>query len=268
LHQPANRSATFPGQQAGRFRFPNLVQCIQERDMKLLHIVATPRDQKSNTLRVANAFIQALTAKHPDLSVEVIDLFNQDLPAVAGANIDTKYSLTLGQPIDKHHQESWRQIELEIQRFMGADLVVISAPMWNFSIPYALKYYIDALVQPGYLYKYNEMGRPVPLVHGKKMVCITSRGGDYSPQSPLHVYDFQEPYLRTIFGFVGIVDLHFVNAEPMDITLDLREAAINAAVAKVLALASDHHWDGAGSAAGVESPPQLKPASIRTAAAA
>lgn len=236
--------------------------------MKLLHIVATPREQQSNTLRVADAFIQALCAKHPDLSVEVIDLFNQDLPAVAGANIDTKYSLTFGQPIDKHHQESWRQIELEIQRFMRADIIVISTPMWNFSIPYALKYYIDALVQPRYLYKYNEVGQPVPLVHGKKMVCITSRGGDYSAQSPLHVYDFQEPYLRAIFGFVGIVDLHFVNAEPMDITLDLREAAINTALAKALALARDHPWDSAGNAAGVENPPQLKPASLRASVVA
>jgi FMN-dependent NADH-azoreductase len=236
--------------------------------MKLLHVVATPREQKSNTLRVANAFIEALCVKHPDLSMEVIDLFNRDLPAVAGENIETKYTLMVGQPIDKHHQESWRQIELEIERFMAADIIVMSTPMWNFSIPYALKYYIDALVQPGYLYKYNEKGQPVPLVHGKKMVCITSRGGDYSAQSPMHVYDFQEPYLRTIFGFVGIADLHFINAEPMDITLDLREAAINAAVAKALALVGDRHWDGASSVAGVENPPQLKPASLQAFVAA
>ncbi len=212
--------------------------------MNLLHIVATPREQKSNTLRVANAFIEALCAKHPGVSVQVIDLFNRDLPAVAGDNIETKYSLMVGQPIDKQHQDSWRQIELEIERFLSADIYVLSTPMWNFSIPYPLKYYIDALVQPGYLFKYNEIGQPVPLVHGKKMVCITSRGGNYSEQSPLHAYDFQEPYLRTIFGFVGIVDLHFVNAQPMDISLDLREAAVTAAIAEALALVRDQSWDG------------------------
>ena len=228
--------------------------------------MSRPREQKSNTLRVANAFITALCVKDPDLSLEVIDLFTRDLPAVAGDNIETKYSLMVGRPIDKQHQESWRQIELEIERFMAADIIVLSTPMWNFSIPYALKYYIDALVQPGYLFKYDEMGQPVPLVHGKKMVCITSRGGDYSEQSPLHAYDFQEPYLRTIFSFVGITDLHFVNAQPMDITLDLREAAVNAAIAKVQALVSDRTWNGASDGTGVEHPPQLKPASLQASA--
>lgn len=230
--------------------------------MKLLHIVATPREHKSNTLRVASAFIQALCARDPALSMEMIDLFNLDLPAVAGENIETKYTLMVGQPIDKRHQDSWRQIEQEIQRFLAADIYVITAPMWNLSIPYALKYYIDALVQPGYLFKYNEIGQAVPLVHGKKMVCITSRGGSYSEQSPLRAYDFQEPYLRAIFGFVGIADLHFVNAQPMDVSLDLREAAVAAAIAEALALVRDQRWDGASSPAVVDNPPELKPAPL------
>ncbi len=62
--------------------------------------------------------------------------------------------------------------------------------------PYALKYYIDAIVQPGYLYRYNEQGIPEGLVKGKKMIVVTSRGGDYSENSPLHSLDFVEPYLR------------------------------------------------------------------------
>ena len=66
---------------------------------------------------------------------------------------------------------------------------------------------------------------PVPLVTGKKMVCVTSRGGDFGPSSPLHSYDFQEPYLRAIFGFIGITDIEFVNAQPVDVS-QLREAAL------------------------------------------
>ena len=54
------------------------------------------------------------------------------------------------------------------------------------------------------------------LVKNKKMVIITSRGGDYSPESPFHIYDNQEPYLRTVFGFVGITDITFINTQPMD----------------------------------------------------
>lgn len=210
--------------------------------MKLLHIVATPRQSASNTLRVSSALIAGLQARYADLSVETINLFQQDLPAVAGNNIDTKYTLILGQPIDKNHAESWQQIEALIKHFQAADLYVISAPMWNFGIPYALKYYIDAVVQPGYLYKYNEVGQPVPLTLGKKMVCVTSRGGDYSEASPFHVYDFQEPYLRAIFGFIGITDMEFINAQPMDINRELREIAVASAIEKAAALVATKEW--------------------------
>ena len=163
--------------------------------MKLLHIVATPRERKSNTLQVADAFLETLRARYPAMKVDVLDLFQSDMPAAAGDNIDTKYTLMAGQPIDRAHQQSWQQIEVLIERFLSADIYLISAPMWNFSIPYALKYYIDCIFQPGYLFRYNELGQAIGLVQDKKMVCVTTRGGDYSPQSPFHAYDFQEPYL-------------------------------------------------------------------------
>lgn len=212
--------------------------------MKVLHIIASPRERKSNTLRISEAFLEGLSAAVPDVSVDVVDLYRQDLPAVAGTNIDVKYSLMIGQPIDKEYERSWRQIETLIEGFMAADVCLISSPMWNFGIPYALKYYIDCLVQPGYVFKYDEQGRPVPLVHGKRLVCVTSRGGDYSAQSPLAVYDFQEPYLRAIFGFIGVTDAHFVNAEPMDVSPVLREAALDNALARVATLVADVDWAG------------------------
>ena len=211
--------------------------------MKLLHVIATPRKQDSNTMRVATAFLESLHAKSADLSIDTVDLFTGDLPDVAGDNIETKYSLMTSQPINKRHKESWKHIELLIEHFLSADIYLISTPMWNFSIPYALKYYIDSIIQPGYLYKYNEQGLPVGLVHGKKMICVTSRGGDYSEKNPLHACDFQEPYLRAIFGFVGITDMHFINAQPMDITQELREAAIAAAIEEARSLVANYEWD-------------------------
>jgi FMN-dependent NADH-azoreductase len=210
--------------------------------MKLLHIIATPRGQESNTLRVSNAFIEAAQVKYPGLELDVINLFTQNLPAVAGNNIDSKYTLMVGQPIDKNHKESWEQIESLITHFLSSDIYLITSPMWNFSIPYALKYYIDAIVQPGYLYKYNQLGQPVPLTLGKRMVCITSRGGDYSEQSPFHVYDFQETYLRAIFGFVGITDMQFINAQPMDINRELREIAVAQAIAQSHSIIDSSEW--------------------------
>jgi FMN-dependent NADH-azoreductase len=224
--------------------------------LKVLHIISTPREHESNTLTVANAFLEALRGTHTNVQVDVVDLYKQDLPAIAGTNIEAKYTLMMGQPIDKRHEESWRQIEHLIRHFLSADLFVISTPMWNFSIPYALKYYIDCIVQPGYVFKY-EQGRTVPLCLGKRMVCITSRGGDYSPTSPLHTYDFQEPYLRAIFGFIGITDMHFVNAQPMD-SPALREAAREAAIQQARALASDTAWT-ASSAVDSQHLTSLKP---------
>ncbi len=196
--------------------------------MKLLHIVATPRQDSSTTLRVANAFIDELRFHCGDLDLTTVDLFNTDLPAVAGTNIDVKYNLMTGNPVDRSHQVSWQQIERLIEEFVSADCYLISSPMWNLSIPYALKYYIDCLIQPGYVFQYDAHGVPVPLVTGKKMVCVTSRGGDFGPTSPLQAYDFQEPYLRAIFGFIGITDIEFVNAQPVDVS-QLREAALAAA---------------------------------------
>lgn len=191
--------------------------------MRLLHVVATPREQSSNTLRISTVFLNELKGMHDDLVVETLDLFNKDLPAAAGDNIEAKYHLMGGLKIAKEHQESWQQIEKHIEHFLRADLYLMSVPMWNFTIPYALKYYIDTIVQPGYLFRFNEQGQAEGLVTNKKMICITTRGGNYAPGNPLHAYDFQEPYLRAIFGFVGITNMHFINANIMDVTPDLRE---------------------------------------------
>ena len=83
---------------------------------------------------------------------------------------------------------------------------------------------------------------PVGLAEGKKMICVTSRGGDYSPESPFHQYDFQEPYLRAIFGFVGITDIQFVNAQPMDMGPEIRQSALDKALGEVESLAASHAW--------------------------
>lgn len=205
--------------------------------MKLLHIIATPRQSTSNTLKVSQVLIDSLINEIPSLEVDTIDLFHHELPATTGDSIEAKYHLSSGQALKPSMKLAWMDIEKEINRFMASDFIVITSPMWNFSIPYALKYYIDTIVQPGYLYKYNELGQPIGLVNGKKMFCVTSRGGDYSASSPMNAFDFQEPYLRAIFGFVGLRDIHFVNCQPMDISLALREEAVAKAIETVKSLA-------------------------------
>ena len=112
-------------------------------------------------------------------------------------------------------QEAWKDVVRNIERFLAADHYLISTPMWNFGIPYFLKQYIDVILQPNYLFRYTQNG-PEGLVKNRKMTIITSRGGDYGPGSPFHAYDLQEPYLRAAFGFAGLTDIAFINAQPMD----------------------------------------------------
>ncbi len=227
--------------------------------MRLLHIVATPRSHESNTIRISNAIIEDLYAKYDDLHINVLDLFKADLPAVAGVNIETKYKLMTGQIIDDHHKSSWNAIEATINQFLDADLYLITTPMWNFSIPYALKYYIDAIVQPGYLFQYDEFGVPHPMVHDKKMIIVTSRGGDYSANSPLHAFDFLEPYLRSIFNFIGITDIHFINAQPMDINPELRRKSLLKAIGEARSLVESNHLMSDEPDLPVEFPQGIKP---------
>ena len=148
----------------------------------------------------------------------------------------------VGQPISKEHAESWAQIERAIEHFLSADAYLIASPMWNFSIPYALKYYIDCIVQPGYVFRYNELGQALPMVHGKRMVVAAARGGDYSPGSAYHPYDFQEPYLRAIFGFIGITDIEFITAQPTDAGIELRDQAVAGALDHAKTLAAQAGW--------------------------
>jgi FMN-dependent NADH-azoreductase len=203
---------------------------VKEYLMLLLHVIATPRSAISATLRVSQPFLEQLHVACPDVQVETLDLFTDDMPTLAGQNIDSKYDLMRGQPIEPSRAAPWRSIEKLVNQFLRADICLISAPMWNFTIPYALKYYIDTIVQPGYLFGYNDAGLPVGLCAGKKLVCVTSRGGDYSAGGPMHAYDMQEPYLRAIFGFVGITDITFVNVQPVDMDPVLREDAIRAGI--------------------------------------
>lgn len=183
--------------------------------MKLLHIVATPRDKDSRTLKVSKVFLDNFRKKNPNCQIEELDLYKEELPTLTPKMIDGKYVLLTGKELTKELKDAWRDIEKCINRFLSADIYLISTPMWNFGIPYRLKHYIDIIIQPKYLFRYTDKGVE-GLAKNKKMIVITSRGGDYSKESPFHAYDFQEPYLRGIFGFVGITDITFINAQPMD----------------------------------------------------
>lgn len=182
---------------------------------KLLHIIATPRREESRTLKVTQSFLEVFRNRYPGCRIEEMDLFKEKPPELTVKRVDGKYVLLGGKDLPEEFKESWKGITAHIDNFLSADGYLISTPMWNFGIPYILKHYIDIIVQPKYLFRYTDRGVD-GLVKDRKMVIVTSRGGDYAPGSAAASYDLQEPYLRAVFGFVGIADMTFINAQPMD----------------------------------------------------
>jgi FMN-dependent NADH-azoreductase len=183
--------------------------------MKLLHIIATPRGEESRTLKITEAFFEGLEKNAPDCEIDTLDVTKEKLPPMTVKAVNGKYVLLGGKDLPDDLKPAWSAIIKHIERFLSADGYIISTPMWNFSIPYYLKQYIDVIFQPRYLFSYTEKG-PEGLVKNKKMIVITSRGGDYSPESPIHAFDFQEPYIRAVFGLAGITNITFINSQPMD----------------------------------------------------
>jgi len=195
---------------------------------KLLHIIATPRGEDSRTLKVSEMFLENFRIKYPNCYIDELNLSVEEIPSLTLKMVYGKYILLGGKEITEGLKDAWRIVEQQIERFLAADCYLISTPMWNFNIPYTLKQYIDIIVQPKYLFRYTKTGVE-GLVKNKKMVIITSRGGDYSINRPEHSLDFQEPYLRAIFGFVGLTDIKFVIAQPMDMGASLEAKGLEAA---------------------------------------
>ena len=206
---------------------------MEKKDMKkLLHIIATPRGEESRTLKISASFLQSFQETHPDWIIEPFDLTKTSIPSLTVKRVDGKYVLLQGKDLHGTLKESWDEIVKYIQHFLSADGYLISTPMWNFNIPYFLKQYLDIIVQPKYLFQYTKTGAVEGFVKNRKMVIITSRGGEYTSVDTKK-FDLQEPYLRTIFEFVGISDIQFINAQPMDMGEELQKQRIEQA--KILA---------------------------------
>ena len=200
---------------------------------KILHITASPRKELSRTLRIADALLARLKKIHGEISIDTLDVFTEKLPEMNIARLGGKYTLMSGEELSGDAVSAWDEILAHIERFLAADIIVISTPMWNFGVPYRLKQYIDVVWQPRYLFKYTENG-VVGLAAGRKAYVISSRGSDYTPGTPGEALDQLVPYMRTILTWAGIEDIAFVSAYPMDAnTAEGREAKIKETIASL-----------------------------------
>jgi len=179
---------------------------------KLLHIVSSPRGDRSASTTVARTFVDAYKSAHPGDEVETLDLWKAALPEFDGPTIQGKYNLMHGDKFTAEEETAWKAVVKVIEHFKSFDKFVVSVPMWNFSIPYKLKHYIDVIVQPGLAVAF-ENGNYKGLITGKPLTLIYARGGAYSPGSPAEGYDLQSKYLKQIFGFIGFTDIKEIAVE-------------------------------------------------------
>ena len=189
--------------------------------MKLLYIEASPRGENSASSRVANAFIEAYSAANPDDAVEHLPIFDVDLPPFSGEGADQKMAqiadmITGGDGIAITGE--WAGVVQEIERLQSADKVVVSCPMWNFSIPYRLKHYIDLVCQPGLTFYVDAQARYIGTITGRPIQFILASGSPYEVRFPLEgdgtKTDFQRAYLEHIARFIGFEDIRFIKIEP------------------------------------------------------
>ena len=176
--------------------------------MKLLQIDSSARTN-SVTRRLTAKFAEEWRKNHPDGEVIQRDLSATILPQITDDWNATQLEESKRTPAHRSYLSTSDELIEELQ---AADTVVIGAPMYNFTIPSSLKAWIDQIVRLGKTVGYGPNG-PQGLLARKKVVVITSRGGAYEKGTAKGAFDFQEPYLRHILGFIGLTDVTFIHAE-------------------------------------------------------
>lgn len=181
---------------------------------KLLYIQASPRGERSKSITAADAFVSEYLKIHPDDQIETLNVFDSAIPEFDAPAVQAKYKILHGQEHSAEDLKAWKEVEKVIEQFKSADKYVLALPMWNFSIPYRLKLYIDLLVQPGYTFSYSEDTGYQGLVAGKPMLAVYARGGEYPVGSEAEAFDLQKKYIELIFGFMGFDNIRSVVVEP------------------------------------------------------
>lgn len=183
--------------------------------MTILHIDSSISGENSASRAVSRSIVDRLRAQTPKADIVVRDLVSDPLPHL------TFEAFTDGTVLDE---------------FLGADTVVVGAPMYNFTLPTQLKAWIDRLLIAGKTFRYTEAG-PEGLVKGKRVIVALARGGFYDDGSPAAPLEHLESYLRGVFNFIG-VEPEFVAADGLAVSPEQRETSIKQAVGETLRLAA------------------------------
>ena len=181
---------------------------------RVLYIKASPRTDRSYSIAVADAFVDSYRRTHPGDEIRTIDIFQVELPAFDYPAATAKYKVMHAEGHTKEDQEVWARIVSVIEEFKSANKYIMAVPMWNFSIPYRLKQYIDILIQPTYTFSVTADGNYEGLVKGKPVFIAYARGGEYPMGTDKEAFDLQKRYLELILAFIGFSDIRSVTVEP------------------------------------------------------
>ncbi len=195
--------------------------------MILLQIDSSPLGANSVTRQLTADVVKAWTKARPNTTVVYRDL------AVAPPEHLTAELMQVVKFRDLENLNARQQSELAltdalVDEVLSANVLVIGAPMYNFSIPTQLKVWIDRICQAGRTFRYTEKG-PIGLAGGRKVIIVSARGGRYAGTPMETALDHQEAYLKAVMGFVGITDVSVVRAEGVAMGPEPRAQALEAA---------------------------------------
>ncbi len=191
---------------------------------KLLYLEASPRKEHSYSSRVARAFLDAYKNVNPEHEIEHFPLFDVELPPFAAEGANQKMAAIMdmmqgGSGIEEAGE--WAGVMQEIRRLESADKVLLSSPIWNYSLPYRLKHWIDLVVQVGTTVKVNEKFEYIGQVTGRPLQMIIASGSPYEDRFPLETdgtkTDFMRSYVDHIFRFIGFTDIRTLRVMPTGI---------------------------------------------------
>jgi FMN-dependent NADH-azoreductase len=199
--------------------------------MQLLHVDSSILGANSASRQLTADVVEAERRRVPGLEVVYRDLAAEPLGHISGGHLGAAQGTGLELPPDLQRDVALGQTALA--EFLASDIVVVGAPMYNFTIPSQLKSWIDRITVAGQTFKYGPEGVQ-GLAGGKKVIIVSTRGGLYGSEKAS--LDHQEPYLRNLFGFLGITDISVVRAEGLGMS-DHRAASMDAAHSAIAAMA-------------------------------
>ena len=195
--------------------------------MKLLHVDASILGDHSVSRTVSAAVVQRLKGENPGLEIIRRDLATAPLAHLSGAHLAAH--APDASPSDETKAENAEAAQA-LDEFLAADVVVIGAPMYNFSVPSQLKAWVDRVLVAGKTFRYGEDGKPVGLAGDKRVIVAISSGGFYGADTPMAAFEHVESYLKAVFAFIGITDVEFVVAAGVLAGPGLREKALESAL--------------------------------------